>query len=125
MATESRAAVPGELTCITGHCANMGAPVPATVCPLCYRETCAVPPEDAARTLERRSASGPGAGTIVIRAIFGGFWSVVAVFAFIASGFGISQGRVGPGLIALAAALLCGLYARYIFRGGRFLILFW
>jgi hypothetical protein len=125
MATESRAAESGELTCITSNCANMGAPVAATICPLCYQETCTVPREGTGHAPERQSVSGLSAGTIIVRAIFGGFWSIAAAVALIASGLGISNGKVGPGLIALALALLCGLYARYIFRGGRFLILFW
>jgi hypothetical protein len=125
MATESRAAESGELTCITSNCANMGAAVAATVCPLCDRETYAVPPEGAGHAPEWRSVPGLSAGTIIVRVIFGGFWSIAATVAMIAGGFGISNGEVGPGLIALAMALLCGLYARYIFRGGRFLILFW
>ncbi|MFI6071530.1 hypothetical protein ACIA5C_08060 [Actinoplanes sp. NPDC051343] len=57
--------------------------------------------------------------------IFGGFWSIAAAAALSASVLAIGNGMVGPGLVALAAALLCGLYARYMFRGGRFLILFW
>jgi hypothetical protein len=125
MATESRAAESGELTCITSNCANMGTPVAATVCPLCYRKTYGVPWEGAGHTPGLRPASGLSAGTILVRVIFGGFWTVVAAGALIASGLGISHGQVGPGLIGLAAALLSGLYARYIFRGGRFLIIFW
>jgi hypothetical protein len=126
MSTESRGAVPGELTCITENCSNAGTPVAATVCPSCYRQTYAVPaPRGAGAAPMVRPVAGPSAGDIIGRAIFGGFWSIVAVVAFIASGADVSHGKVGAALLALVVAVLCGLYARYIFRGGRFRILFW
>jgi hypothetical protein len=54
-----------------------------------------------------------------------GFWSIVVVVALAVSGLAVTQDNLGGGLIALGVALLCGLYAGYIFRGGRFRILFW
>jgi hypothetical protein len=69
--------------------------------------------------------AGPSAGDLIGRVVFGGFWSIVAVVALLASGGMFTDGEPGPALIALAAALLSGLYAMYIVRGGRFRILFW
>jgi hypothetical protein len=126
VSTESRAAEPGELTCISEDCDNSGAPVAATVCPQCRQHTYTVPPESQdGITPPPVVRSGPSAGDLISRVIFGGFWSTVAVVALVASGLAVNQGSLGGGLIALGVALLCGLYARYIFRGGRFRILFW
>ncbi|GAA1791501.1 hypothetical protein HC028_01060 [Planosporangium flavigriseum] len=74
---------------------------------------------------EPTSRPAPRAGDIVSRVIFGGFWSVVTVAALIAGIVGFSHGQAGVGFGALIVAVLTGLYARYIFRGGRFRILFW
>jgi hypothetical protein len=64
-------------------------------------------------------------GTILLRVIFGGFWSLVATAGLVTSGWAMTHGEAGPGLLVLGAALLCATYAFYIFRGGRFLIIFW
>lgn len=68
---------------------------------------------------------GPGAGEILSRAVFGGFWAVVTLGIVIAGIAGFANGSPGGGFLALIVAALTGLYARYIFRGGRFRILFW
>jgi hypothetical protein len=69
--------------------------------------------------------SGPGALEWVSRIIFGGFWTVVTLAAAIAGVTAFVHGSPGAGFLALVVAALTGLYARYIFRGGRFRILFW
>ncbi|MEV0570023.1 hypothetical protein [Dactylosporangium sp. NPDC050588] len=61
----------------------------------------------------------PGAGDIIGRVVFGGFWSAVTLGAVIFAFSSFSGGDSGPGLGALVIAALTGLYARYIFRGGR------
>ncbi len=126
MSTEPRAAEPGELTCINDSCNNGGAPVAAAVCPLCRQPTYSVPPEDLYGVAPSPVLpAGPSAGDAIGRVIFGGFWSIVAVAALFTSGIAFVQGKPGGALIALGVAFLCGLYVRYLFRGGRFRILFW
>jgi hypothetical protein len=58
------------------------------------------------------------------RIIFGGFWALVTVGLIFAAFAGMTAGKP-QSLLALLAAVLTGLYARYIFRGGRFRMLFW
>ena len=65
------------------------------------------------------------AGDMISRAIFGGFWSLVCLGSLVAAASGISGGHPGLFFGGLVVAILAGLYARYIFRGGRFRILFW
>jgi hypothetical protein len=83
------------------------------------------PPIASTNSVAPPAAPGPGAGDIIGRIIFGGFWSVVTLGALIFGFVGFSHGQVGPGFGALLVAALTGMYARYIFRGGRFRILFW
>ena len=65
-----------------------------------------------------------GAGEIISRIIFGGFWAAVTLGLAVA-GFAImGQGHAG-GLVGLGAAVLTGLYSAYILRGGRVRFLFW
>jgi hypothetical protein len=58
------------------------------------------------------------------RVIFGGFWSVVALGALVGGVAILTQGNA-VGLLVIGVGILAALYARYIFRGGRFRILFW
>jgi hypothetical protein len=58
------------------------------------------------------------------RVFFGGFWALIAVGALI-GGLSLMGKSVGAGLLGLLVAVLAGLYARYIFRGGRWRIMFW
>lgn len=60
----------------------------------------------------------PSAGDIISRVIFGGFWSAVALGAFIAGVAAISSGAM-QGFLLLVVGGLLALYAIYIFRGGR------
>jgi len=57
--------------------------------------------------------------------VFGGFWSLVTLGAILAGFAGFSSGQAGVGFGGFLLAVLTGLYARYILRGGRFRILFW
>jgi hypothetical protein len=58
------------------------------------------------------------------RTLFGGFWTLVTVGLILAAITGVAAGHP-QALLALLVAVPTGLYARYIFRGGRFRILFW
>jgi hypothetical protein len=58
------------------------------------------------------------------RVIFGGFWALVAVGALV-GGLSLMGHSPGTGLLGLLVAVLAGLYSRYIFRGGRWRIMFW
>jgi hypothetical protein len=58
------------------------------------------------------------------RVMYGGFW-VLATVLLVIGGFVLLGDGDGKGLLALLLAVLTGLYARYIFRGGRFRLLFW
>jgi hypothetical protein len=72
----------------------------------------------------RPAPAAVGAGEMLSRTIFGGFWALVTVGLILAAFTGVAAGRP-QSLLALLAAVLTGLYARYIFRGGRFRMLFW
>jgi hypothetical protein len=65
-----------------------------------------------------------GVGEVLSRTVFGGFWAVVTVGLILAAFAGAAAGHP-QALAALLPAVLTGLYAWYIFRGGRFRILFW
>jgi hypothetical protein len=58
------------------------------------------------------------------RAIFGGFWCLIAVAGVIAAFSQLADGEFGSFLLCALVATASGFYARYIFRGGRFRILF-
>jgi hypothetical protein len=66
----------------------------------------------------------PGAGEMLSRTVFGGFWALVTLGMFIAGVAGMAHGHAGA-LLTIPVAALTGLYSRYLFRGGRFRILFW
>jgi hypothetical protein len=61
---------------------------------------------------------------MISRVIFGGFWALVTLGLFISGMAAVAKGHAG-GLLALLAAVLTALYSAYIFRGGRFRMLFW
>jgi len=58
------------------------------------------------------------------RVVYGGFWALVAVVAGI-GGLALLGNGEGTGLLGLIIAALAGIYAAYIFRGGRWRIMFW
>jgi len=58
------------------------------------------------------------------RTVFGGFWCLVALGGVIAAFSRLTDGDVGSFLLFALVATASGFYARYIFRGGRFRILF-
>lgn len=58
------------------------------------------------------------------RVFYGGFWALVAVVALV-GGLSLMGDNGGAGLLGVLIAVLAGLYARYIFRGGRWRIMFW
>ncbi|MGW3119116.1 hypothetical protein ACWDBW_18570 [Streptomyces sp. NPDC001107] len=66
-----------------------------------------------------------GARETLSRAVFGGFWCVIGVLGVVAAVSGLAKGDVGGFLLSALVATGSGFYARYIFRGGRFRILFW
>ncbi|WP_406369195.1 hypothetical protein OG788_04515 [Streptomyces sp. NBC_00647] len=61
-----------------------------------------------------------GAREVLSRALFGGFWAVVAVVVGSVSLAGLFEGRIGGFLLGTAVAAAAGFYALYVFRGGRF-----
>ncbi|MFD8300752.1 hypothetical protein ACFV29_00135 [Streptomyces sp. NPDC059690] len=73
----------------------------------------------------RPPAAALGVRETASRAVFGGFWCVIAVLGAVAAVSGLAKGDVGTFLLSALVAAASGLYARYIFRGGRFRILFW
>ena len=130
---------PGETTCTTDDCARAGAAVAPPRCPDCGNRVHLVPSEEPAAAAAPRWATpvpagvqpapgavrpAPGAAEVLSRTIFGGFWAVVTVGLVLAALAGVAAGHP-QALVALLAAMLTGLYARYIFRGGRFRIMFW
>jgi hypothetical protein len=125
---------PGGTTCTTDGCAWAGSAVEPPRCPKCgnrvhlvhSRESVPIaPPQGWAPTTPPRSAAAAvGAGEMLSRTIFGGFWALVTVGLILAAFAGMAAGKP-QALLALLAAVLTGLYARYIFRGGRFRMLFW
>jgi hypothetical protein len=58
------------------------------------------------------------------RVVYGGFWAGAAALVGLGSLILLSQGQAS-GLLGLIGAGLAGLYAAYIFRGGRVRIMFW
>ncbi|MGI5457149.1 hypothetical protein ACQEWB_29095 [Streptomyces sp. CA-249302] len=73
-----------------------------------------------------RPAAAPlGARETASRAVFGGFWCLIAVAGVVAAMKGLTGGDFGGFLLSALVATGSGFYARYIFRGGRFRILFW
>jgi hypothetical protein len=89
------------------------------------RETIPIAPQQwAPTTLPRSAQAAVGAGEMLSRTVFGGFWALVTVGLILAAFAGMAAGKP-QALLALLAAVLTGLYARYIFRGGRFRMLFW
>jgi hypothetical protein len=76
--------------------------------------------EGVAMTENRTTAArpAPSAGDIISRVIFGGFWSLVAVGAFV-GGIATIAGGAMQGFLLLLLGGLISLYALYIFRGGR------
>lgn len=70
-------------------------------------------------------APGLGARETLSRTVFGGFWCVIGVLGVVAAVSGLARGDVGGFLLSALVATASGCYARYIFRGGRFRILFW
>ncbi|NUQ94998.1 MAG: hypothetical protein HOY79_00025 [Streptomyces sp.] len=72
----------------------------------------------------RPPAQRLGARETASRAIFGGFWCLVTAGGAVAAVKGLTDGDFGGFLLSVLVATASGFYARYIFRGGRFRILF-
>lgn len=66
----------------------------------------------------------PSVADMLSRTVFGGFWSLVTVGLVIMGGQHIFSGDLS-GFLTWGIALLTGVYARYLFRGGRWRLLFW
>ncbi|MEU6141312.1 hypothetical protein ABZ848_13205 [Streptomyces sp. NPDC047081] len=85
-----------------------------------------VPPMPVGPPVPDRAPGPPlGARESLSRAVFGGFWCLVAVAGVVAGMKGLRDGDFGGFLLSALVAAASGCYARYIFRGGRFRILFW
>jgi hypothetical protein len=124
MSAPLRIAQPGEPTCCNVNCLRRNALAAGGNCAACGQPTRPVPHGQQTAGAQRIGGTGAALGDIIGRVIFGGFWTLVTIGLIIA-GFGsLGNGHPG-GLLALGGAVLTGLYAIYLFRGGRFRILFW
>lgn len=119
----------GNLVCVDPQCTAAGRATDRAVCASCGRSTQAagetIRSTSAARPPQPTGPSRVGKGMeIGSRVFYGGFWALVAVVSTVAAlaSFGDSPGAAMMGLVI---AVLAGLYARYIFRGGRWRIMFW
>jgi hypothetical protein len=129
-----RPARSGGTTCTTDGCARAGSAVEPPRCPECGNRVHLVQQEEpspapalrawAPTASPRPAPAAIGAGEMLSRIIFGGFWAVVTAGLVLATFIGMADGRP-QALLGLVGAALTGLYARYIFRGGRFRMLFW
>jgi len=113
--------------CTNKHCPRLGVRVADESCRGCAHPTThelllASPQRQGAPAAAPQS--GPSTGDVISRVVFGGFWTLVTIGCAFA-GFALLSGGNASGLLALGIGALSGLYARYIFRGGRFRILFW
>jgi hypothetical protein len=133
-------ATPYDLTCTNAACNLRGTVAQGARCPMCgLRNYLVMPPEEnafAARQVSTDSRPAPapahapapapkiGVGDMISRVIFGGFWALVTLGLFISGMTAVAHGHAG-GLLALLGAVLTALYSAYIFRGGRFRMLFW
>ena len=110
------------LTCIDSKCRFSGRATTSTACASCGRPTYSI------EGSPKATRSGPGKVVVGLeigsRVFYGGFWALVAVVTMI-GGFSIIGSNAGPGLLGLLIAALSGMYAVYIFRGGRWRIMFW
>jgi hypothetical protein len=127
-------AAPYDLTCTNEECDLRGTMAQGARCPMCgLRNHLVMPPDQDAfaagqMATDSRPAPAPapkiGVGDMISRVIFGGFWALVTLGLFISGMTAVAKGHAG-GLLALLAAVLTTLYSAYIFRGGRFRMLFW
>lgn len=126
-------ASPYDLTCTNEECELNGTVAHGARCPKCgLRNHLVFPPEETAPRLTAQASTRPrpapkravGVGEMLSRTIFGGFWAIVTLGLVIGGLAGLSKGH-GGALLAIPVAALTGLYSAYIFRGGRFRILFW
>lgn len=134
--TDGRAlAEPYDVTCTNDECDLRGTKGQGARCPSCgLRNHLVMPPEEEPAFAGGQTSPGPrpaavparkiGVGDMISRAIFGGFWALVTLGFFISGMTAIAKGHAG-GLLALLGAVLTALYSAYIFRGGRFRMLFW
>jgi hypothetical protein len=121
--------VVGQLVCINPACQVAGLATIRNRCAGCGDATHARnEPGLVVPTPRPQPASGPSklekgmeAGS---RVVYGGFWAVVTVGLVIA-GFALLSDGNPSGLLSLIIAALTGIYAVYIFRGGRWRIMFW
>jgi hypothetical protein len=129
----SSLASPYDLTCTNEECELHGKVAHGARCPKCgLRNHLVLPPDEETPLVTGRTSassrpapvSAIGVGEALSRTVFGGFWAVVTLGLLIAALSGVSNGHAGA-LLAFPAAVLTGLYSAYIFRGGRFRMLFW
>ncbi len=122
-----------DLTCTNEECHLHGTVAEGARCPMCgLRNHLVMPPEEETSLATGLGHTGArpipaqkvGVGDMISRTIFGGFWALVTLGLFISGMAGVAKGHAG-GLLALLVAVLTGLYSAYIFRGGRFRMLFW
>lgn len=120
---------PGMTTCTTDGCRRAGSMVIPLHCPDCGNRVHQVQKWEPIATASpigspRSVPAAVGAGEMLSRTLFGGFWALVTAGLILAAITGVAAGHL-QALVALLVAVPTGLYARYIFRGGRFRILFW
>jgi len=127
-------ASPYDLTCENKECKRYGTVAQGARCPDCgLRNHLVLPPDEQAPWVPAAKASAGtrpapvapiGVGEMLSRTLFGGFWALVTLGLLIAALAGVSNGHAGA-LLGIPAAALTGLYSAYIFRGGRFRMIFW
>jgi hypothetical protein len=118
---DMRAAGHGELTCVEESCPRVGAVATSTICVACGGPAYLVPADHAPIPGPRPSIRP---GDLLGRIFYGGFWAGAAVLAGLGSLVAIGKGNA-VGLLGLILTGLAAWYAVYIFRGGRFRIMFW
>jgi hypothetical protein len=119
----------GSLVCINPGCSVAGLATPRQNCVTCGNPTHAMDepglviptPKVQPPSMMPKVNAGMEVGS---RIFYGGFWAVVTVVAGI-SGVALLADGKPAGLLALIVAALAGIYAAYVFRGGRFRIMFW
>jgi len=119
----------GRLVCVNTACQVAGLATTRSNCVKCGNPThsfdepgLVVPtPKPQPASLTPKVQAGVEVGS---RVIYGGFWALVAIVAGIGGLVLLGDGQP-TGLLALIIAALAGIYAVYIFRGGRWRIMFW
>jgi SAM-dependent methyltransferase len=119
----------GRFVCIDPACDVAGLATTRPTCVKCGAATHAMDepglviptPRTPPPSLTPKVKAGMEVGS---RVFYGGFWVLVTAVFGIGGLAMLGDGNAG-GLLGLIIAALAGIYAVYIFRGGRFRIMFW